>query len=516
MAPRVVQGERDPVQCSPILPEKLLIVSPVSPEASVEVLDVLIVGAGLSGIGAAYHLQRSCPKKRYAIVEARAALGGTWDLFRYPGIRSDSDMYTLGYQFRPWTQGKAIADGPAILRYIGETADEAGITPRIRFGHAVRSADWSAQDALWTVAIECLPSGAKRRLKTRFLYLCSGYYSYAQAHRPEFPGEADFHGSLVQPQFWPRDLDHAGKRVVVIGSGATAVTIVPEMARTASHVTMLQRSPTYIVSRPSVDGAAQWLSRHLPAGLAYALARWKNVLIGMFFYRLARSRPEKVKARIIEMARSQLGPDVDVDQHFTPRYNPWDQRMCVVPDGDLFRQIRAGRAAVVTGTIERFTREGIELASGEVLAADIVVVATGLKLNVLGDIALSLDGQSVNVGEALSYKGMMLSDVPNLIITFGYTNASWTLKADLTAGYACRLIRYMDRHGYAVALPRREPGLEPEPFLSFTSGYVQRALAILPKQGPRRPWMVHQNYLMDLLNIRHGKIADGVLEFRAV
>ena len=494
-----------------------------------DILDVLIVGAGLSGIGAAHRLQRCCPGKRYAIVEARGSIGGTWDLFRYPGVRSDSDMYTLGYDFKPWTDPKAIADGPAILRYIRETAQEGGITQHIRFGLTVRSAEWSSPDACWTVtaesaaettesAAETTESAADGRsvvLRARFLYMCSGYYSYAEGHRPRFAGEADYRGTVLHPQFWPADLDYSGKRIVVIGSGATAVTLVPEMAKTAAHVTMLQRSPSYVVTRPSIDRPAQWLQRRLPSGSAYRLARWKNVLLSMFFYQLARRRPEQMKKRIIEMARAQVGPEFDVDTHFTPRYKPWDQRMCLVPDGDLFQSIREGRAAIVTDDIERFTERGIKLASGEDLPADIIVVATGLKLNVMGDVAVRIDGRACDLGATLAYKGMMLGDVPNLAMTFGYTNASWTLKADLTAGYVCRLLRYMDRHGYDVAMPRRDPSVLPQPFLTFTSGYVRRALAILPKQGSQRPWAVYQNYLLDLFNLRYGRIADGVMQFGA-
>jgi monooxygenase len=480
-----------------------------------DILDVLIVGAGLSGIGAARRLQRCCPGKRYAIVEARESIGGTWDLFRYPGVRSDSDMYTLGYDFKPWTDAKAIADGPAILRYIRETAQEGRITPHIRFGLRVRGAEWSSSDARWTITAECTADGRSVLLQARFLYMCSGYYSYAEGHRPRFAGEADYRGTVLQPQFWPEDLDYSGKHVVVIGSGATAVTLVPEMAKTAAHVTMLQRSPTYVVTRPSVDRLAQWLKRRLPGGAAYGLARWKNVLLSMFFYQLARRRPEQMKRRIIEMARAQVGPQFDVDTHFTPRYKPWDQRMCLVPDGDLFERIREGRAAVVTDGIECFTERGVKLASGDELPADIVVMATGLKLNVMGDVAVSIDGRALDLGATLTYKGMMLGDVPNLAMTFGYTNASWTLKADLTAGYVCRLLRYMDRHGYAVAMPRRDPSVLPQPFLTFTSGYVRRALAILPKQGSQRPWAVYQNYLLDLFNLRYGRIADGVMQFGA-
>jgi cyclohexanone monooxygenase len=477
------------------------------------VLDVLIVGAGLSGIGAARHLQRHCPAKTWAILETREALGGTWDLFRYPGIRSDSDMHTLGYSFKPWAGRKAIADGPSILDYIRDTAQETGVNRHIRFGHRVRSASWSTKHACWTLETEQQPSGAMVQIKARFLYVCSGYYSYAQGHQPDFPGQADFEGTLVYPQFWPKDLQYQNKRVIVIGSGATAVTLVPEMAKTAAHVTMLQRSPTYVVSRPSEDALALWLDRHLPARVAYGLTRLKNVLLGMFFYRLARRRPAAVKQHIIKLAVSQLGDQPDAARHFTPSYNPWDQRVCVVPDGDLFRQIRDGKAYVVTDTIERFTAHGIRLASGEELLADVIVAATGLKLNVLGDIAFTVDGLAYNPSHAMAYKGMMLSNLPNLAMAFGYTNASWTLKADLTAGYVCRLLNYMDSHGYHIALPKANSAVAAQPFLGFTSGYVQRAQALLPKQGDRKPWQVHQNYMADLLTIRWGRIADGVMQF---
>ena len=489
--------------------------SPSHADAAADVLDVLIVGAGLSGIGAAHHLQQRCPGKRWCIVEARSAIGGTWDLFRYPGVRSDSDMFTLGYRFRPWTDPQAIADGPSILRYIRATAEEAGIVPRIRFRHVVRRAAWSSADACWTVHADNLDAGTAAQFRARFLYVCSGYYSYAEGYRPEFAGEADFRGPLVSPQFWPEGLDVAGKKVVVIGSGATAVTLVPALAASAAHVTMLQRSPTYVVTRPGRDRIAEVLLRHLPARLAYAIARWKNVLIGTFYYRLARRRPAQVKERLVAMAAAQVGPECDARTHFSPRYNPWDQRVCLVPDGDLFGAIRAGRASVVTDTIDRFEAEGIRLASGTTLPAEVVVVATGLKLNLLGDIALTIDGKPCRPNESMAYKGMMLSDVPNLALCFGYTNASWTLKADLTSGYVCRLLRHMDRRGAAIVVPRRDPSVATAPFLSFTSGYVQRAVDRLPKQGTRKPWQVRQSYLADLLAIRWSRIDDGVLRFGA-
>lgn len=478
-------------------------------------LDVLIVGAGLSGIGAAVHLQQRCPGKRYAIFEARGSIGGTWDLFRYPGIRSDSDMYTLGYSFKPWREAKAIADGPSILEYVRETAREHGVDRHIRFGQQVVAASWSSEQACWTVDALDKASGERRAVRTRFLYMCSGYYSYDRAFRPAFEGEDEFKGTVVQPQFWPEGLDYAGKRVVIIGSGATAVTLVPAMAEHAAHVTMLQRSPTYVVSRPAEYRFATRWFRRFPARLAYFLTRWRVIGESMFLYHMARKHPDEARRRIVSLAKRDLGPGFDVATHFTPRYKPWDQRVCVAPDGDMFKAIRAKRASVVTDTIERFTQGGIRLASGSQLDADIVVMATGLQLNALGDATLTIDGQPFSPGQSMSYKGMMLSDVPNFAMAFGYTNASWTLKADLTAAYVCRLLRYMDRRKLAVAVPRREPGLEPRPFVNFTSGYVQRAFDILPKQGSRKPWQVHQNYLKDLLEIRYGRVNDGAMRFGA-
>jgi monooxygenase len=475
-------------------------------------LDVLIVGAGLSGIGAAAMLQERCPGKRYAILEARAAIGGTWDLFRYPGIRSDSDMYTLGYGFKPWLDAKAIADGPSIRAYVIETARERGIDRHIRFGHKVVRAAWSSAEALWTVEAETGDAREPVTIRTRFLHMCSGYYSYDHAYRPHFEGEEAFRGRIVQPQFWPQDLDYAGKRVVVIGSGATAVTLVPAMAKSAAHVTMLQRSPTYVVSRPSEYRFAHRMQRRLPPKLAYWATRWRVIGESMLLYRVARGKPELAKKKIVQMAQHQLGPNVDV-AHFTPDYKPWDQRVCVVPDGDLFKALRRGQAEVVTDHIARFTEDGIVLQSGRTLAADVVVMATGLSLSVLGGAEIVVDGKPYAPNEAMAYKGMMLSDMPNSVMTFGYTNASWTLKADLTAAWVCRLLNYMDRKGQAIAVVRREAGVTPEPFLSFTSGYVQRAASLLPKQGSRRPWQVYQNYLQDMFTIRFGRIADGVMRF---
>jgi monooxygenase len=482
----------------------------VPPTGSV---DVLIVGAGLSGIGAAVHLKRHCPAKSFAILEARGVIGGTWDLFRFPGVRSDSDMYTLGYSNRPWTDAKAIADGSSIRRYITDTAREAGIDAHICFGHKVTRASWSSDTALWT--IEALRSGAAApvSLCCRFLYICGGYFSYESPHRPSFPNEERFGGMIVHPQFWPEHLDYTGKRVIVIGSGATAVTLIPEVAKRAAHVTMLQRSPSYVFSLPTVDAAAARLRRWLPARVAYPLVRMKNVLIGMMFFQLARRRPELVKKKLLRMVQKRLPPNFDVQRHFTPRYNPWDQRVCVVTDGDLFKAIGSGAVSVVTDEIDAFTPGGIRLKTGATLPADIVVAATGLKLNLLGGIEFTVDGAQTDVSRAMAYKGAMLSGMPNMAFTFGYTNASWTLKADLTAGYVCRLIRHMESHNYAVATPRRDPALGEEPFLDFTSGYVVRALEVLPKQGSDPPWKVYQNYFLDALTLRFGRIDDGVLEF---
>lgn len=478
-----------------------------------EHFDVVIVGAGLSGIGAAHHLTKRSSGKSFVLLEARQSMGGTWDLFRYPGIRSDSDMYTLGYSFKPWTNAKAIADGPSILSYIKETAVEDGTESHIRYGHRVRHASWSSDTAQWTVDVD-LEEGGTTQFTADFVMFCSGYYRYDKGHQPDFVGQENYKGTIVYPQHWPEGLDYAGKQVVVIGSGATAVTIVPVMAETAAQVTMLQRSPTYMVSRPSQDKIANGLRSVLPGKVAYGITRWKNVLMGMFFYRLARSRPDKVKERMISMVRDHLGSDYDVETHFTPHYNPWDQRVCLVPDADMFDAIKAGSVEVVTDTIDRFEADGIRLTSGKQLPADITVVATGLELVPLGSATLDVDGAPVNIAELYNYKGAMLSGVPNLTITFGYTNASWTLKADLTSEYVCRLINYMDQHHYVAAIPEVDKTkVAAEPFLDFSSGYVQRALAKFPKQGSERPWKLYQNYALDIVTLRHGKIDDGAMRF---
>lgn len=482
---------------------------------SPEHLDVLIVGAGISGIGAGCHLQKQCPGKRYAILEGRADMGGTWDLFRYPGIRSDSDMYTLGYSFRPWTHAKAIADGPAILDYLKDTARTYGIEKHIRFHHLVKRAAWSSQDARWTVEAERGPNREPVRFTCNFLFMCSGYYNYNEGYTPQFAGIERFAGRIVHPQKWTSDIDYASKRVVVIGSGATAVTIVPEMSKTAARVTMLQRSPTYVISMPAEDSIANALRRVLPVKLAYLLTRWKNVLFGMLFFQLSRRRPDMIKKLIFNGVRKALGPDYDIGTHFTPRYNPWDQRLCLVPNGDLFEAIKAGRVDVVTDQIETFTEKGLALRSGRELQADVVVTATGLNLQLLGGMQLSVDGRAVDLADSLNYKGMMFSDVPNMASSFGYTNASWTLKCDLTCEYVCRLLNHMDKHGYRQCTPRNlDPSLAEEPWIDFSSGYVQRSLHKLPKQGSRLPWKLHQNYAFDIMMLRYGRVDDGVMEFQ--
>lgn len=480
----------------------------------VEHFDVLIVGAGISGIGAAYHLQQKCPDRSYAILEARDDMGGTWDLFRYPGIRSDSDMYTLGFAFRPWTDAKAIADGPAILAYLKETARDHGIDRNIRFRSRVKSASWSTPEARWIVEVEHGDTGKVDRLSCNFLFMCSGYYNYASGYMPRFEDMEKFGGRIVHPQQWTDDIDYRGKKVLVIGSGATAVTLVPEMAKDAEHVVMLQRSPTYVVSRPAEDRLANGLRRILPNKVAYGITRWKNILLGMFFFKLARSRPAKVKARIIDAIRAELGPDYDVERHFTPSYNPWDQRVCLVPDGDLFASIRTGAASVVTDHIHRFTERGVLLQSGRELEADLIVTATGLSLQLMSDMAISVDGRSVDPSRTMNYKGMMFSGIPNLASTFGYTNASWTLKADLTAAYVCRLLNHMRRKGWRQCTPvLSDPSVKQEPFLDFTSGYVQRALARFPRQGSKKPWRLNQNYVLDVMSLRLGGVDDGTMIF---
>jgi cation diffusion facilitator CzcD-associated flavoprotein CzcO len=477
--------------------------------------DVVIVGAGLSGVGAGYHLQKHCPGRTYAILEARDSIGGTWDLFRYPGIRSDSDMYTLGYSFRPWTNAKAIADGPSILAYVRETAREYGVDQKIRFHHRVKRASWSSRAGQWTVEVERGTKGELVRFTCNFLFMCSGYYRYDEGYTPQFAGVERFKGRIAHPQKWTDDIDYAGKRVVVIGSGATAVTLVPELARKAAHVTMLQRSPTYIVSLPAQDRIANFLRRVAPVRVAYSITRWKNVLFGMLFYWLCKHRPGIIKKLIMRGVQRELGPDFDVAAHFTPRYNPWDQRLCLVPDADLFLALKEKRASVVTDQIDAFTERGVKLRSGKELDADLIVTATGLNLLALGGMQISVDGRVVELGQTLSYRGMMYSDVPNLASAFGYTNASWTLKCDLTCEYVARLLNYMAERGLTQCTPRRnDPSVTEQPFIDFSSGYIQRGIDRFPKQGSRKPWRLYQNYALDLLALRFGKVDDGVMEFR--
>lgn len=484
------------------------------PDLSLEHLDVLIVGAGLSGIGAGYHLQSECPGKSYAILEARERSGGTWDLFRYPGIRSDSDMYTLGYSFRPWEDAKSIADGPSILRYVRQTAGDHGIDRKIRFGHRVVRAEWSSADARWTVEAEREDTRETVRLTCGFLFTCSGYYRYDEGYTPDFQGTERFAGRIVHPQKWTEDIDYEGKHVVVIGSGATAVTLIPALAERAAHVTMLQRSPSYVVSLPGEDPAAKLLRRLLGAKAAYSIVRWKNVLVTMLVFQLSRRRPGFVRNLVRRGVERRLPVGYDIDTHFKPSYNPWDQRMCLVPDGDLFEAISAERASVVTDQIDTFTERGIRLRSGAELDADLIVTATGLNLLALGGMQLVVDGDEVDVSETMSYKGMMLSGVPNLAIAFGYTNASWTLKADLTCAYVCRLLNHMDEHRYVQCTPSNDdPSIEEQPFIDFSSSYVQRSIEQFPKQGSKAPWRLYQNYALDILALKFGAVEDGAMRF---
>ncbi|HEV7234010.1 MAG TPA: NAD(P)/FAD-dependent oxidoreductase [Sphingorhabdus sp.] len=479
------------------------------------VVDVLIVGAGLSGIGAAAHLTMQCPGKSYAIVEQRADMGGTWDLFRYPGIRSDSDMHTLGYRFKPWLHEKTIADGPAIWDYVQETADEYGIRPHIHFGHRVMTADWSPSEARWHVTAKAVDGGAERHFAARFLFMCAGYYDYDEGYKPDFPGEADFGGQVIHPQHWPEGLDYRGKKVVVIGSGATAVTIVPVMAQEGAQVTMLQRSPTYMVSRPARDPFANTIRKFLPEKLAYAITRYRNINMQRFTYWYACNKPEKMGTKLIDMARKELPAHIDVDTHFVPRYNPWEQRLCLIPDSDMFKAISSGKAEVVTDHIDHFTKTGIQLKSGKHLDADIVITATGLNLVTMGKTAISIDGEAVNFGDHFNYKGVMYSDVPNLASVFGYINASWTLKTDIVADYVCRLLKEMDGKQAVVATPvLTDPNMPRLPFVKdFSSGYFARSFDKLPKNGDRHPWRVLQDYAAEKKILTQEAVDDGVMVF---
>jgi len=469
--------------------------------------DVLIVGAGLSGVGTACHLHERCPERSYAILESRPALGGTWDLFRYPGVRSDSDMFTLGYSFKPWRRDESIAAGDSILSYVQEAAREHGVEEHIRYGHRVVSAEWSSAEARWTVQVE--RDGEPAELSCDFLYGCTGYYRYDQGYSPEFPGSERFGGEIVHPQHWPEDLDYEGKKVVVIGSGATAVTLVPALAERAAEVTMLQRSPSYVLSLPSRDPIAAALRHRLPERTAYKAIRWKNVLLAMLSYQLARGAPKLTRRLLRHGVARQLPPDYDVDRDFKPRYEPWDERLCLVPGGDLFEAISAGGAEVVTDRIETFTEGGIRLASGRELEADIIVTATGLNLLLLGGIELSVDGERRDPTESVAYKGLMFGGVPNFAFALGYTNASFTLKTDLVAEYVCRLLHHMDAHGYRVATPRSPDPSEPtRPLIDLQSGYVRRSIDQLPRQGAAGPWKLRQNYLHDRRLLRHGPVDD--------
>lgn len=474
-----------------------------------EHVDVLIVGAGISGIGAAYHLRTTCPDRSIAIVEARGAMGGTWDLFRYPGVRSDSDMHTLGFRFTPWLSDDSIADGPAILSYLHDTAAKYGIDKDIRYHHKVVGAEWSSEEQRWTVAIERTDTGERHELTCGFLYHCSGYYSYDSGYTPDFPGMESFAGQIVHPQFWPDDLDYAGKRVVVIGSGATAVTLVPAMAPDAGHVTMLQRSPTYVVSMPRQDPLDKALRGVLPVAVSYPIVRWKNVLLQAMSYQFSRRRPDAMKAVLRKGLERMLPADYDIDTHFTPRYNPWDERLCLVPDGDLFKAIGKGDASVVTDHIASFTEKGILLESGAELEADIIVTATGLNLQMLGGAPVTVDGKPMKLADHMTYKGIMLEGVPNFAYTFGYTNSSWTLRADLVAEYVCRLLNVMRDRGAGVAVPRNtDLSMPMRPLLEFQPGYIRRALANLPKAGARAPWRSRMNYPLELLELRHRPVTD--------
>lgn len=475
-------------------------------------LDVVIVGAGLSGIGAAWHLTQRCPDLSFAILEARQDMGGTWDLFKYPGIRSDSDMYTFGYNFRPWTDGSVFADGPNIKSYIKATASEAGITEHVHFDQKAVAYRWDSQTALWTIETQTADGGATS-FKARYIIMSTGYYQYDSGYQPDFPGRGQFKGDWIHPQHWPEDYDYTGKKVVVIGSGATAVTLVPAMADKAEHVTMLQRSPTYIAAFPTRDGLADFLRKILPEKTAYMLTRMKNIVRFMLVYWLSRTFPDFVKKGVMKEARKALGDDYPVEKHFSPSYKPWDQRFCVAPDGDFFEAIKAGKASVATDQIKTITQTGIELESGETLDADIIISATGLVMQVGGGAEIEVDGRDFTPSRSLVYRGMMLSGVPNLTYNFGYTNAPWTLKIDLTNERTCKLISYMNEQGFDYCVPSPPEDLEIQPILDFSSSYVQRALDFLPKQGTTPPWQNYQNYFRDMISIRYGKIDDGHLTF---
>ncbi|WP_328519249.1 flavin-containing monooxygenase [Kribbella sp. NBC_00359] len=473
--------------------------------------DVLVVGAGLSGIGAAYRLQTQSPDRTYAILEARDSIGGTWDLFRYPGVRSDSDMFTLGFPFHPWKAAKAIADGPSILEYLHETASTYGIDKHIRFGERVVRASWSSEDAQWSVET------SQGSYTCSFLYVCSGYYDYDSGYVVDFPGQSEFQGRVVHPQQWPADLDYTGQRVVVIGSGATAVTLVPAMARTAEHVTMLQRTPSYVASRPAHDAFSDRLRALLPEKLAHRVIRGKNVALSTALYSAFRKWPAHAAWLLNSTVAKQLPASIPVDPHFTPHYKPWDQRLCLVPDADLFEVLRDGSASVVTDEIETFTPTGLRLRSGQELEPDLVVTATGLRMVALGKIEVTVDGRPVHPHDTFVYKGMMLSGVPNLAWCIGYTNNSWTLRSDLTSQYVCRLLNHLAATGTSICVPEIDPAeydSPARPVVDLSSGYIRRAAAILPRQGSTGPWRLRQNYPRDLVVLRFSPVADGTMRFK--
>lgn len=480
-------------------------------------IDVLVVGAGISGIGAGYHLQKKCPETSFLILEGRENIGGTWDLFKYPGVRSDSDMYTLGYNFKPWKEQEAIADAPSILKYLNETVEEFNLKSKIRFGKYVKKARWSSDSNQWTVDIEDKKTGKFSQILCSFIFMCSGYYSYKEGYTPHFEGKENFKGDIIHPQKWDPSFDYSNKKIVVIGSGATAVTIVPEMAKTAKHVTMLQRSPTYVVAAPEKDNLANKLRKYLPLKFTYWFIRWRNILRQQYYFRLCKKYPKGVKNAIIREVKKKLGNDFDVKTHFTPKYNPWDQRMCLVPDGDLFEQINQGKASVVTDHIKNFTENGLLLKSGKELKADVIITATGLNLEMLSTVEFFIDNKSVDISKTVTYKGMMYSGIPNLASTFGYTNASWTLGADLTSEYVCRVINHMKRNNYDVVCPKPNIGIEADPdYLNLTSGYIKRSINIFPKQGKKAPWRNNQNYLIDIFQMKYGRIDDGEISFEKI
>lgn len=476
--------------------------------------DVIIVGAGLSGIGAAYHIQHKCPSNTYKVLEGRAAIGGTWDLFKYPGIRSDSDMYTLGFSFNPWKDPKAIADGPAILRYINETADKFGITQHIQFNHKVAEAGWSEEHQEWTLKIASHSAIESETIRCKFLFMCSGYYDYEHGHEPTFPKSEAFRGTIIHPQKWDTSLEYENKNVVIIGSGATAVTLVPEMAKKAANVTMLQRSPTYIMTLPSEDVIANTLKKILPAKVAHSLARWKNILASLSFYKIARKWPKAIKKFILKGVKTELNGSYDL-KHFTPTYDPWDQRLCLVPDSDLFNSIKEGKVAVETDTIQEFTSKGILLDSGKELNADIIVTATGLKIQLMGGMKLKVNGEEQRFSDLHTYKGVMFSGVPNFALAVGYTNASWTLKCDLNCHFVTRVLNHMKEGGFTTCTPNfNAEKFDTEPLLDFDAGYIKRALDILPKQGSEAPWKIHQNYLRDTLELKFKPVNDAYLIYK--